>query len=375
MRHVWVRLILALGLVMMVVTPVLALDARSGLVLRVPAGEVLNDDLVLTGETATIDGTVNGDVFAAVNTLFITGTINGNLYAAASAVELDGTVTGTVVSFGERIVVNGQIGRNLVAAGERVLLGTDSLVGQNFLGAGDYLEHLGMVQRGATLAGSRIHIAGDVGAEVRAGVDRLEIGPNSRIGGTVTYWSDRQAQVASEAQFASITRKDPKNWRFPGTRWTTGPVVILVKFAGFVLVGLVLLALLPGLRQTFPQRIMAKPWQAPLAGFLSLLVVPVGSILLCLTIIGIPLGIFALLSLPLVVYASQILMSWSVGQLLASQSESFKGLHWTALFLIGAIITTAVIRLPYIGHVAAWALVFYGLGGIFFSIMHREKTL
>lgn len=375
MRNVWAMLLLALLLVTTVVTPVMAWENRTGMIPRITANEVIHDDLLLTGESATIDGTVNGDVFAAVNTLFVNGTINGNLFVAANTVEITGTVTGTVISLGQRVLVNGEIGRNLVAAGERVLLGPDSAIKQSFMGAADYLEHLGAIGRGSAMAAGRIQITGTIGQELQAAVGRLEIASTSRIQGPVTYWSDFEAKIASEAKTGAVTHRERiGNWRlrYEGKPWFFGPWQIVFKFVGFVLVGLVFLALFPRLRHIYPQRLFAKPWQAPLAGALSLITLPIGAILISLTVIGIPLGILTLISLPLLVYTSQILASWTVGHFLATQVESFKDLHWTVLFLLGAVATTALVQIPIVGHLVAWALVFYGLGGMYFTIVQRE---
>ena len=54
------------------------------------AGDVIDDDLFLTGETVEMNGTVNGDLFATGQRITINGEVNGNLFVSGSDITLNG---------------------------------------------------------------------------------------------------------------------------------------------------------------------------------------------------------------------------------------------------------------------------------------------
>ncbi len=82
-RYVAAIMILMVGF-FAVVPPVQAADIdNTGIV---EAGEVINDDLFLSGDTIRMDGEVNGLLLATGNTVIINGTVNGDLLAFGSSV-------------------------------------------------------------------------------------------------------------------------------------------------------------------------------------------------------------------------------------------------------------------------------------------------
>lgn len=372
MRKVWVTLLTTLMLLFVLVPPALAIGTRFDTRTYVGKDETINDDLVLAGDSVVIDGTVNGDVFAFAESVIINGRIDGNLVTAGNTVEVRGTVTGTVFGAANVLTVDGRIERSFLGAGSTVTITRSGTVSRSVFAAGDQLNHLGSVGRGMAIAGSRARIDGQVGQELQAGIDRLTIESGAVINGPVTYTSEREAVIAKNARIGKVT------WQLPDVRWSadfdpwfTSAWWIALKFGGFLAVGMAVLALFPGMRDRFPHLLIRKAWQAPLAGFLALLAIPVAAIILLLTIVGIPLSLITFLLFPAVIYVSQIYVSWAVGRLLADQIEPLRNQAWPLLFLLGALLTTVAVEVPFVGILVAMATVFYGLGGLFFAFVER----
>lgn len=375
MRRSITALLLTLMILLVAAPTALAIETRDSMSIYVGPHEIINDDMALTGTTITIDGVINGDVVAAGGTLLINGTINGNLLAAVESVEVRGTVNGSLVALGRQVVIKGRVERSLVSAGTSVIIDRSGSVGHSWISAGDRLELLGSVGRGMALAGERISINGSAGKELRAAVKHLEIGASARIPGEVRYHSDRAAQIDAGASLGPVTFTDEYfRWTQTQRAWFTSPWWIALKFGGFVVVGLLLLALFPRLRTRFPKLLEQKVWQAPLAGFLMLIAVPVGSVLLLLTLIGAPLALITLLALPVAIYAGQILISWTVGRFLGDTIPAMRELSWQALFVIGALATTLMIEIPVLGNLAAFGALIFGLGGLYYVILQRDET-
>jgi cytoskeletal protein CcmA (bactofilin family) len=123
-------------------------------------GEVIDDDLFISGETVEINGTVNGDVFAAGGIVKVNGTINGSLASGAQTILIDGNVTGSVY-----------------AGSMTLTLGPDTKIGRNLFYGGFNLsaEEGSLIQRDLLVGAYQVLLSGEIGRDVHAGVGALEI--------------------------------------------------------------------------------------------------------------------------------------------------------------------------------------------------------
>lgn len=377
MRKLGIQLLLAIMLLLALAPQALALDIRTGArSVQIAQGETINDDLIFAGDSLTIDGTVNGDVFAVATSILVNGTINGNLFAAGNLVEIRGTVTGTALPIGDKVFVRGLIEKSLVSAASTMILDRSAEVSGNWIGAADRLQHFGTVGRGAALAASTIEIDGQIGQEVRAAADRLKVTSNGVIGGLLEYYSSSQPQIASGATVSEVVHHqiDVFNWNFQVKPWFLRPWLVALKFGGFLLVGLALLALFPRLRNRFTATLLEKPWQAPVAGALGLIAIPIAAVLMMITVVGLPLGFLTLFAYPALIYFGQVLLAMAVGQILSDRLDLLKNQGWAVLFILGAFVTTILVELPILGYVLAIAAVLYGLGGLILAAVQRPSA-
>ncbi|HSO26768.1 MAG TPA: hypothetical protein VLS48_01770 [Anaerolineales bacterium] len=100
---------------------------------EVPAGAVIDNDLVLTGQDVRIDGVVNGDVLAIGNTVTVSGEINGSLVVIAQRVEIAGRVENSVYAAAVGLTLDGEgaTGRNLVYLGMELEAVAGSSIGRD----------------------------------------------------------------------------------------------------------------------------------------------------------------------------------------------------------------------------------------------------
>ncbi|HWI62004.1 MAG TPA: polymer-forming cytoskeletal protein [Symbiobacteriaceae bacterium] len=375
MRKLLIGLLVILTMVFAIVPVASAVDLRQGTTREtVEKNETVDDDLLMFGDSVTIEGTVNGDVFAFANSVFVRGTINGNLITAASRVEVDGAVAGTVFAAGSSVTVNGRIDRSLVAAGSRVILDSKGTVGHSLIAGADRIDVLGSTGRGMAAGAATIEINGKIGRELKTYSNNLRILSNATVAGPVAHTGEREAFIDPAAKTGPVTYTFAQvEWDHNTTFWV-GEWWKVISFISFLACGLLILALFPGLRRTFPQLVLEKPWQLPLTGIVTLVVLPIAAILLIATVIGIPVSLLSLLALPLLMYVGQILVSYAVGKLLGDRVPFMANWNWTALFLVGAILTTAVVSVPGAGWLFGTAFVLYGFGGVLWMLFARQRT-
>jgi len=372
MRKLFVVFLITLVSLFAVAAPAMAIDWRESDRVVIGADEVINDDMSLMGGSIVVDGTINGDVFAFGDSVVINGTVNGNLITAGPRVEIKGTVTGSVYGAAMYIYVSGRIERTLAAAGANVTLEPSAYVGSSgLLLACDQLHVNGKIGRGALLGGARVDLGGQIGKELKAYVGDLRIGSGAVIEGPVDYTSGSAATIEEGARTGAVVFHQTKLFQAAQVAATGNILWRVFRFLGFLMVGLAALALFPSLRRRYPEIVMKRPWQAPVAGLVAVLGVPIGTLLLLLTLIGIPFSLVTMALVPALIYLSQVLVSWTAGKLLADRVEGFRNLRWQVIFLMGAFLTTVVIALPGVGCLFGFVALLYGLGGLYYLMIQR----
>ena len=153
----------------------------------VPVGETVDDTLVATGERIIIEGTVVGDVVAvAADRLEIRGVVRGNVLAAGQYVEVDGEVGGSVFASCEAVNVRGRVGGSLYALAQRVRVLEAGRISGSVASYGRTTTIEGTVERSVRAAGGHVGVTGTVLRNVSAAAERVTVGPQGRIAGSLT---------------------------------------------------------------------------------------------------------------------------------------------------------------------------------------------
>src|SRR5260221_1534173 len=194
--------------------------------------------------------------------------VDGNLLGAGCEISVDSTVSGNAWLAGGRIKIKEAVNGNLHAAGGHVLIDAP--------------------------------IEGD--ASIAAGT--LELGPHANIAGKLRYRADNfeRDPAAQVANGIERSRRHSHNGTFGpfhgsqgGWIWTAGMMLLAGIFA----------ALLPGFSGRMAEELRLRPWMPPLVGFVALVCVPIAAGLFIITIIGIPLGLLAIIG-----YVARLLVGY-----------------------------------------------------------------
>ena len=315
-RGLAVLFLVVLATVLLAV-PVSAAEVRGLESVTIESGEVVDDDLYAAGSTITIDGTVNGDLWAAGGTININGTVKGDVVVAVSTLNIDGEVGQTVRVVGATININGSIGGDLMIGGNSVTIGS-----------------------------------------------------TAAIGGDLTYFSNNDAEIHPSAIIGGkITRNLTKlEWPF---KWglLANILVRLLAFLMVLLIGVVIVLMMPRRMALMADTIKTKPWFSLGWGAIILFGVPIAAIIVCVTIVGIPLGLVTLALWGIAIYLSQIVVAlfigrWIIGYFAKTDS---RGVMVGALAL-GLAILCLLRIIPYAGFFIGLAAVLFGLGAALVSL-------
>jgi hypothetical protein len=368
------RILFFLSLILLVLllpTAVLAQDSTRHPHFEVKKGEVINHDYFAAGESVTISGVVNGDVYAAGANVTVDGTINGDLLAGAGMITLLGEVTNDVRMAGGNILINGAVGRSVTVAGGTVTITSEAKIKGSLLAFAGNLELRAPVGRDANLYAGRAVVGSQIGGNLQGEFDELVLTSEAGILGNLDYKSPQEAEITEgaiilgETNYQLLTRE-----RAPRLRpdLIASPAVprgagLWLSFSSLILsflLGLGFLYVFPKRGEAIVKVLTSRPWQSLGAGFLTLILIPVGMVFLMLTIIGIPLALMLVPLYILLLYFSKIFAALCTGQWVLNRWEVKKGLNWA--LLIGLIIYYLLRQLPVISPMVIFAFTTLGFG-------------
>jgi hypothetical protein len=140
-------------------------------------------------------------------------------------------------------------------------------------------------------------------------------------------------------------------------------------------------ALLPGFSNRVSEELRTRPWLTLLFGFIAFVCIPAAAVLMMVTIIGIPIGVLAILGYAALLVVGYIAASIMLGGLVLDrvQAEAGRNLGWRALAAAAAMLAFGIVgRVPVLGHFLLFVALLVGMGAIVAAVVHwknRGQTL
>ena len=134
-------------------------------------------------------------------------------------------------------------------------------------------------------------------------------------------------------------------------------------------------ALLPGFSGRMAEELRSRPWMPLLFGFIAFACIPVAAVMLMVTIIGIPLGILAILGYAALLLVGYVCTSVVTGGLVLGQlkAEVAQSTAWRAGAAVAVMLLLALIgRIPVIGGFIVFAALIVGVGLIVATALHHR---
>lgn len=348
-----------------------AADFRTDTTISIGEGEVIEDDLFLIGTTITVNGVVNGDLFVAGTSVTINGTVNGNINVAGENVTIGGAI-----SDGARVIANsfsfsGTVGRDLLLLGNSNAIVSDAVIGRDLIITVSDLTLDGTVERRVAGVAEMVTLNGSVGTEFDIGVDSLTINDGASIGGDLTYRSQNEAEIAGGAEIGGemihemAEAGDDLDVDFSFDSLAFGIVGLLMA----AVYGTFLLLVFPRLTLAASNQLLENPLMSLGMGIVFLIVVPIVSVLVMITVIGIPLGLIALLLYGVALFSAQIFVGVTIGRLILSfVTDGNRRLVQFFGLLLGLLILYGISFIPYVESWAPLIIAILGLGGLMLAI-------
>jgi cytoskeletal protein CcmA (bactofilin family) len=415
-------------LLLFCISPALSINAIAEKQITITANQVIDDDLYLSGEILTIDGTIKGDAVLSGKQITVNGTVDGDLIAAGQTININGTIKDDVRIAGQVLTIDSKakITDDLIAAGASLENKAGSSVGGdvNFFGAQALLA--GTINKSVLGAINSLELRGSVGQNMRVTAigdpnplkvpfipkpdvaipeipEGLSILDTAKIGGKLTYKSTKDAQINQKAQvIGGIVREElpykgqqESGWNGFIQAQTPGEIFLqqLQRLVALLLIGWLLLRFVPGWTQGLTTTIQTKPLPSLGWGLVTFIgiwvvitVVPIITVLLSgllaftlpnliLPVVGIGTLFAIFLSVGFAIFATfvpQILIGFLSGKWLMQRLRPNKSTGRIMSLFAGLVVFVLLSAIPILGGIFELIITLMGLGAIW---LWRERGM
>ena len=278
---------------------------------------------IVTGGNVDIDQPVEGNLYVAGGNVSVTAPVSGNARIAGGDVSVKGSIGGKLAVAAGNVTLDSPVAGSVTVSGGTLELGPNARIGGKLDFRGGHLEQ-------------------DPAAQVKGGVMR-------------THRADRHVNFGP---FKG-------NWVVRGL-WTVGLMLLAAVIAGA----------LPGPARRAQEELRSRPWLAALFGMMALILIPISAVIVMVTVIGIPLGLLAIVGYFALLLVGYVGTSVLVSGLLLDRYKADAATHtaWrVGAAVLAMLVISTLAHAPYVGKFIGLVVLVMGVGAIVGAIVHRKQ--
>lgn len=326
----------------------------------------IHGDLIIAGGTIIINDTVTNDILSAGGNININGYVGDDIRCAGGNIRISKNVIGDVVITAGSINIDKGVNiGSLVASGGNVII--DGNINGEIKGVFGDVSLNGNITKDIDCRSQKITLNGNINGKSILAANYIIVGDNATFNNDVRYWNNKgslnfkQSIKNGHAIFDPSLKLLNKKWYYLGATSILG---VLWYLGTALLMLLIIQYLFSNSFIKASNAVATRTLKSLLYGFLFFIAVPVASVIVMITIIGIPIGLLLLFSYIILVLLTTVISSlvyanwlsnrynkkWSYGQLTITAFGIFILLKLVSLiFFIGWLLTLLVICIAYGG--------------------------
>ena len=302
----------------------------------------IQDDLFITGNSVIINAPVIGDVFVGGGSVQINANITGDVFAVGGIIEINAPITGDLISAGAQIIIKQNVTGKIIAAGGLIELQEDTT--KVLIAAGSVtLFSTTNIEQNAYLFGGTVNNQATIEDTL---IVRAATFQNSGTAQIVDYQTSQVTQIGETLK--GIFR-----------------ILQIVIVAGYMILGLLILKFMPNQFLAIEEELNKSKIKNTAVGFLLLILTTIVSIILAVTVIGLPISILLTLTYLIALIISPLIVSLTIGRTIVNLIK--RKTSNTILFIIGFIALHLLYLIPFIGFIFVIGALSLGLGAIFYT--------
>ena len=322
---------------------------------------------VLATEVDSNPSGVEGDLYWAGQSLNLDdASIDRDIIAAGESLSIRDCTVGGAVRLAARTIdiAKTAIDGSVTVAGQHVVLNTDSTA-NCFYAAGETVALRGSV-KSAALAGDTVTIDGTVEGDVEVWADKLILGKNAHITGTVNAHVSEDPERAAEAEVGALKIDRTENENTSTVNDTIGGIVAAALSTCFI--ALLLELVFPRATASAAGMLHQHPTPLWVSGLLGTIAIVPAVLLLIISIAGLSLAGALMCAVIGVALVSTAFAGCAIARMVGHNQNRF------AMAAVGGVAAGALTGLPLIGDFISGVAFVFMLGYII-QIIWRNAHL
>lgn len=324
--------------------------------ISIAKNEVINEDLFVWGQSITIDGKVKGDLFFFARDISINGEVTGDIIGLAQTVTINGTALDDVRTGGQFLNINGEIHKNATLTGQFVNINRKSSIGGDLLIGGNDIKIEGVILGEVQAGGETISVTGEIEKSANLNAREILISQSSTIKGGLKYRA-KKAEIMEGANILGKVEKLPVKEKIRKSKWMSWKFYFwkFIFMVAGIIVGFIFIKLFPALTSMIKEEANGILKSLGI-GFALLICIPVISIILAITVLGLPISLILIALYLIALYIGRIIFASFIGDKILKKESSLLSL------IIGMPIFTVLFALPFVGWLFNLIALSIGLG-------------
>ena len=329
----------------------------------------VGDDLLGSGDEMYLADSVAGDVMIAGGKLGFSGQAGGSYLGTGGDQTLGGRIAGSVRAIGGNLVMSADVGRNITLAGGNIVIDSSAAITHNAYLAGGNVRVRGSVGQALFVRGGEVTLDGAIGGDVDVGAQKLRVGPNARITGSLRHRVPTGGVTIDPASriTGGVTSLPSRDWR------VFGRMLRSIWVLGFLVAGAVVVAIFPRLAAAAETSTRERAGVSASFGVAWLFGIPMLIALAAVTMVGLPLAGLIAAAYVVLLYLGRAAIAVWLGELIVRRWNPAMHVTPVVSFLIGGVLLVLVGLIPVIGPFVGLVAMVMGAGAVLVALWPRRQ--
>jgi hypothetical protein len=320
-------------------------------------------DVVRAGNTVTVDTRIAGDVAVAGGTVEVSGPVEGYVLAAGRDVAIENRVGNDLWAAGRSVSLTGDVIDNAWLAGQSITVQPDARIGDDAYLAGRSVEVLGPIGHDLKVTAADVRLGSEIAGSVDARAGRVHVLPGAVIHGDLHVSGPNSPSLEPGARVLGQVTHENEDAGNRALQWVTAS---LWMFLAVFLLGAVAIALNRVPIRRAAERLGRQLGVSFLVGLVGMVVVPILSLAIAVTIVGVPLAIAVVALFAAALMLTGVVVSYRVGAMLLGRARGESSPY--VQLASGALVISSLAALPWVGWVVGLLVVLSGFGAILLAL-------
>ena len=330
----------------------------------------INSFHTVADDNVTFEDTVNGDSAIAGNLVDIIGNIDGIGFIAGQTVNVNGNLEYGFLA-GQNVNINGQISKNIYAAGETITLSKDANIGKDLFLAGNSINLNGNIQRNINIYASTVTIkkGTTINGNITIEASNIKVEDGTSIKGTLKYNEDAKNDISDNSNIGKTTTYEIAKDKGFNTSEILSSILNMVVV--FLSITIIIPKTLDKTNEIYEKKNSNYIKNIGI-GFLILICVPLISLILLASNIGVYLGLIIAGLYAIAIYLSFIISGYILGNLILVKLMKLNTNKYLS-GIIGIILLKILMVIPVLSTIICLIAITLGLATIWNLLQKDEK--